>query len=426
MDEEILQRISLHDDYFCNMVNLIPGDIYFPNEDVDEEQLIANKFKKAPSKVDVAQRKEKEAVNKVLKKEKFDPENQKSNVEKITAKMNGDGDDSSDEEDDEMEGDEEEDEDEEEEAEEDEEEEEEEDGDEDDDEEEDDDDEEEGEGAPKKNAMQALRDRLNKRIVDCREGRKVDVGGTTNKTNKRKKMMKVHKKENAKKQKVDDGKAAKKEAAKKAKAAKKEAAAADADGAEKRKAGDAGDAARATKKSATGDDAVDVGNLQFSGVLLEGDKTGHRAIVKKGQGVHNLIRKAESNQRRIEQLKQSEAGKAELQQMEMERAIRVASGENIKDDLTMLKKAAKRQESKKKKSSRAWKDREKQVEDHKDAKQKKRSDNLTNSRSRGKKDAEKMVKTVHNTAAGQVDTVGHKMQRPGFEGKSSGFLNKKS
>ena len=67
-------RLAQHDAYFCQVLDLIHPSIYIRDEARDNEKYYKNKKKKTPQH-------EKKMKNKLLKKEKFNPANMKSNAE---------------------------------------------------------------------------------------------------------------------------------------------------------------------------------------------------------------------------------------------------------------------------------------------------------------------------------------------------------
>ena len=87
-----------------------------------------------------------------------------------------------------------------------------------------------------------------------------------------------------------------------------------------------------------------------------------------------------------------------------------AHGERVRDDTSLLKKALKRQEKQKGKSEREWREREEAVVKGKEARQKKRDNNLLKRRE-GKGNKGKKKTGPANTGKGK------KKARPGFEGR---------
>lgn len=72
------------------------------------------------------------------------------------------------------------------------------------------------------------------------------------------------------------------------------------------------------------------------------------------------------------------------------KALQLAQGEKVKDDVKLLKKTIKREETFKKKSSKEWGERKSTVSKQKDNKQKRREENLKSridaAKNKGKKD----------------------------------------
>ena len=92
-----------------------------------------------------------------------------------------------------------------------------------------------------------------------------------------------------------------------------------------------------------------------------------------------------------------------------EAALSRASGEKVLDDPKLLNKSIKREERAKKKSRAQWEERTQKVKEQQGAAAKKRKDNI-----KQRKDAKierKMDKRENK-------------RRPGFEGRSEGFINK--
>ncbi|KAG0044442.1 surfeit locus protein [Gryganskiella cystojenkinii] len=99
------------------------------------------------------------------------------------------------------------------------------------------------------------------------------------------------------------------------------------------------------------------------------------------------------------------------------KALQLASGEKVKDDVKLLKKTIKREETFKKKSSKEWGERKSTVAKTKDQKQKRREDNLKarldQAKNKGKKGEKKKAGDKKGGKGGKPKA------RAGFEGKNS-------
>ncbi|GLD94639.1 hypothetical protein PINS_up003263 [Pythium insidiosum] len=155
---------------------------------------------------------------------------------------------------------------------------------------------------------------------------------------------------------------------------------------------------------------VSAGSISYGSLLLPGEEKAETKKTRNGQalrGIKNLLKKAERNQQRMEELKKTEEGKALVQAKNWNKALKQAAGEVVMDDPKLLRKKLKKKEKQKAKSSKEWKKRTAQVEMQKKERQKKRLENL---RTGGKKDKDK-------------DKSGA-APRAGFEGKKGeSFLN---
>ncbi|KAJ4454845.1 putative Chromatin-remodeling complex ATPase chain Iswi [Paratrimastix pyriformis] len=102
-------------------------------------------------------------------------------------------------------------------------------------------------------------------------------------------------------------------------------------------------------------------DLAFSEIRVRKDKTRgpvDGAVPKMSK--KTLLKKAEKEKQRIEKLKGTEAGRREAAGIAWDRAAQLAAGIKLKDDPTLLKKALKRDEQKKRKSAKEWAQRLKQ------------------------------------------------------------------
>ncbi|TMW58754.1 hypothetical protein Poli38472_006899 [Pythium oligandrum] len=352
--DAVLQQIQTHDRFFCDTMELIPAQYYFPT---DEEE---NWLKSAPKKYhkDTMAQKQQSSAKKAVKRAKFNPSEQKTNEErqleaaeeekqqkqqtKPALKVQTAKD-------------------------------------------------------PTNVSMEGLKERLAAKLQAMREQRKADE-------------------QNGKKRKSGTAKAAE-PASKKRKAAsngsafnnktqgKKDAVVAN---------GSSADASTTHAKSATnGSESVDVSasGISYGSLLLDSnDNKKEKTKTRNGQGVariKNLLKKAERNQQRIEELKKTDEGKALVQAKGWTKALKQAAGEAVLDDPKLLRKKLKKKEKQKTKSSKEWQKRTSQVEMQKKERQKKRLENL---RTGGKKD--------------KKEKKDEKAPRAGFEGKKGEkFLN---
>ncbi|TYZ65121.1 hypothetical protein PybrP1_010447 [[Pythium] brassicae (nom. inval.)] len=179
-----------------------------------------------------------------------------------------------------------------------------------------------------------------------------------------------------------------------------------------------GDTSAAEKSSgavqtSAADAAADA--ISYGSLLLADEKKPAEKKTRNGQGIRgikNLLKKAEKNQQRMAELKQTAEGKAVVAAKQWDKAIKLAAGETVMDDPKLLRNKLKKKEKAKAKSSKEWKQRVAQTEISKKDKQKKRLANISGGR--------------HAAADKRLEekTKGRKGPRAGFEGKKGeGFLN---
>ena len=132
---------------------------------------------------------------------------------------------------------------------------------------------------------------------------------------------------------------------------------------------------------------------------------------KKKESKEALLRKVQARQKAIDDAGGEEGGgKAVAEKFAWEAALSRASGEKVLDDPKLLQKSIKREARAKKKSREKWEERTAKVKEQMDAAQTKRKSNI-----KARKDG-KMER--------KMDKASNKRNRPGFEGRSDGFINK--
>lgn len=101
--------------------------------------------------------------------------------------------------------------------------------------------------------------------------------------------------------------------------------------------------------------------------------------VKKEKDPKKLLQKIESENEKLEKLKESGEVEKAIQIKEKiawKNALAKASGEKVKDDPALLKKSMKKQEQKQRSTKKKWEQRIKGVEKAKEERQKKRQENI--------------------------------------------------
>ncbi|KAF3939259.1 hypothetical protein ABW19_dt0205069 [Dactylella cylindrospora] len=256
--------------------------------------------------------------------------------------------------------------------------------------------------------QQQLRERLAKRIEALRQARKAD-GGETPRT--RTELMDQRRKRD------ELRKERKKQMRLQAKA-------------EAVKTNPHGDEAQEGRSSNTGSKSISNGttalpaNYSFGEVHFgDGDKLkasldGVKALKKKKgpTDVLGAIKHMEAAKARLESMPDDK--RTEIQEKNRwSKALKMASGEKLQDDETLLKKSLKRQEKAKKKSEREWKERNANVEKAKALRQKKREANIAARKEQKKsgKSGKKGRKVPSKKSKG----------RAGFEGAGFGGAGKK-
>ncbi|KAJ3327975.1 hypothetical protein HDU76_010815 [Blyttiomyces sp. JEL0837] len=166
-------------------------------------------------------------------------------------------------------------------------------------------------------------------------------------------------------------------------------------------------AAAKSKKAIS--DAISFGKVNFGDKSTDIESALKGLDQKKRKGPSDalsLLKKAEAKKARIEQIKEVDPEKAAAieSKEKWSKVMKMADGEAVKDDITLLKKSLKRKEKSKQASSKEWKERKSTVAKSIMDRQKRRNENLK-ARAEGKK-------TVKGKPPGGVK----KKARPGFEG----------
>ncbi|KAE9297130.1 hypothetical protein PF008_g23824 [Phytophthora fragariae] len=347
-EDEALRTLQAHDRFFCDTMENIPAAFYFPT---DAE---ANWKKSAPKKYhkNVQALKQQEPTKKnLLKRAKFSPAAQQSNEERQKATATAEQQEKQ-----------------------------------------------QAQVKPVKpsvateeGGLEGLRARLAVKIQAMREQRKAEE-----KTGKKRpsRAEAVAEQRALKKRKTAANKS-------KAKAEKREKEAA---------AKSEGEAQDKEKAETT----VDVASISYGSLLLDdGTEKDNKPKTRHGQSVRsiqNLLKKAERNAQRLEELKKTEEGAEKAKAKGWDTALQQAAGKVVMDDPKLLRAKLKKKEKTKAKSTKEWKERTAKLEVSKKERQKKK---LANSLGRGKKDADK-----------PAEKKGRKGPRAGFEGKKGeGFLN---
>jgi len=193
--------------------------------------------------------------------------------------------------------------------------------------------------------------------------------------------------------------------------------------------------------------AVDVDVNNF---LLDSSGTSKDAMAGKPGTkmlrLKRMLNEATKKRQRIESLVQEgDEGKKRAREEAWTDALKSASGEKVSHDTTRLRKAIKRREKQKQKSTEEWRDRKESIEEKKNAKADKREANILQRKNGGvPADASgdkqeggsggggrrnKFTERVRNDriaekkAGGGGAEKGGDKKRPGFEGKKGTFLN---
>lgn len=100
--------------------------------------------------------------------------------------------------------------------------------------------------------------------------------------------------------------------------------------------------------------AITYGNLLLNQDSLE--SAPEKEAKPRGQaGMRSLLRRVEANKRRMDELKKSTDGKQIAIEKQFSDAVKKAAGEKVLDDPKLIRKALKRKEKAKQKSTKQWK-----------------------------------------------------------------------
>ncbi|OQS01720.1 hypothetical protein ACHHYP_00313 [Achlya hypogyna] len=198
----------------------------------------------------------------------------------------------------------------------------------------------------------------------------------------------------------------------------------DADKSKKRKAPTGNQDKSEHKKSKSVESAVAVPEVTGDGIsygsLLLGQEKKEEKKTRNGRSIHgiqNLLKKAEANKARIEELKKTEEGRAVVQAKGWEKALKQASGEKVMDDPKLLRNKLKKKLKAKEKSSKEWKQR---VATEKKGMKERAKTKATNARA-GKK---QLRSAAAEARAEKIKASKPAGNRAGFEGKKGdAFLN---
>lgn len=106
-----------------------------------------------------------------------------------------------------------------------------------------------------------------------------------------------------------------------------------------------------------GDVDISGSSISYGSLMLADEKKVAVKKTRNGQSVRNiqnLLKKAERNQARMEELKKTDEGKALVEAKGWSKAIKQAAGEIVLDDPKLLRQKLKKKEKQKAKSSKEW------------------------------------------------------------------------
>ena len=186
----------------------------------------------------------------------------------------------------------------------------------------------------------------------------------------------------------------------------------------------------------------DLAGVDFGGIAGLSKKATYldnKSLAKSGgkkKSLDRLLADAEKKRDRLQELKAgTEEDKEKAMRIQWGDTLKEASGERVRDDPALIRKAMKRKAKKKAKSAKAWEARTEQLKDAKDQKQKIRSHNLEKRKVGGtvaanlskkrivtEEDKDNEAKKEKRPRLGPYAGAGGK-SRAGFEGKRQAFIN---
>ena len=182
---------------------------------------------------------------------------------------------------------------------------------------------------------------------------------------------------------------------------------------------------------------VDFGGI--AGLTKKATYLDNKSLAKSGgkkKSLDRLLADAEKKRDRLQELKAgTEEDKEKAMRIQWGDTLKEASGERVRDDPALIRKAMKRKAKKKAKSAKAWGSRVEQLKEAKDQRQKIRSHNLDQRKLGGTVAANLSKKRI--VTEDDKDNEGKKEKRPrlgphagaggksraGFEGKRQAFIN---
>ena len=196
-----------------------------------------------------------------------------------------------------------------------------------------------------------------------------------------------------------------------------------------------------TKSTSREEDLAGVDFGGIAGLSKKATYLDNKSLAKSGgkkKSLDRLLADAEKKRDRLQELKAgTEEDKEKAMRIQWGDTLKEATGERVRDDPALIRKAMKRKAKKKAKSAKAWEARTEQLMDAKDQKQKIRSHNLEKRKLGGTVAANLSKKRI--AAEEDKDTGGKKEKRPrlgpyagtgtggksraGFEGKRQAFIN---